>query len=90
MIVNFGGCLTSFSYFFSPAQYFALISGLSNDENTFALEVSVGLMGKMKEKQDFVISKFDGKDNQIFWEDEMGNIRLKNADLGVQAERECF
>ena len=47
-------------------------------------------MGKMKEKQDFVISKFDGKDNQIFWEDEMGNIRLKNADLGVQAERECF
>ena len=70
-----------------PAQYFALISGMSDDEGTFALEVSVGMMGKMKEKQNLVFSKFDGKDNQIFWEDEMGNLRLKNAEFGIQGER---
>ena len=60
---------------------------MSDDEGTFALEVSVGMMGKMKEKQNLVFSKFDGKDNQIFWEDEMGNLRLKNAEFGIQGER---
>ena len=62
--------------------YFLIVSEMSG----LCLEVGIGMFGGVKGGQEIEQSKIDGKENQLWYEDENGQLRLKASEFAVQVE----
>ena len=57
-----------------------------SEMSDLCLEVDCGMFGGVKEGQELETSKLDGKDQQLWYEDEEGQLRCKVEGYAVQSD----
>ena len=65
---------------YRDGPYFMLVSEMSG----LCMEVDTGLFGGVKEGLKIVTSKKDGKDQQLWYEDQHGVLRTKVSNLAIE------